>query len=281
MSEFAGRATRLSEAAIERAARTIGCETAAIRAVIDVESRGGFLPDTRPKILFERHYFSRLTQGRYDSTHPQISHGAWGGYSGGALEYDRLEAAIALDREAALRSASWGAFQIMGDNCEIAGFDGVEPFVAAMVRSEDDHLAAFTGFVKGARLDDELRRLDWTGFARGYNGPAFRKNRYDEKLAAAFAFHRAGGARTDETLPVLRMGDRGESVRRLQERLGIAADGDFGPATKQAVMDFQRAEGLIADGIAGPASWAALTADRALNLREGRADGSAAAPPPT
>jgi peptidoglycan hydrolase-like protein with peptidoglycan-binding domain len=51
---------------------------------------------------------------------------------------------------------------------------------------------------------------------------------------------------------------RGSSVRLLQRRLGIAADGVFGPGTKRALKRFQRARGMAADGIAGPATWAAL-----------------------
>jgi peptidoglycan hydrolase-like protein with peptidoglycan-binding domain len=53
-------------------------------------------------------------------------------------------------------------------------------------------------------------------------------------------------------------GSRGSAVRLLQRRLGIAADGVFGPGTKRAVKRFQRAHGLTADGVAGPATWSAL-----------------------
>src|SRR5688572_3325692 len=112
--EFSGPATPLDDAAIADAAKKLGCEVAAVRAVIDVESRGGFLSDGRPKILFERHYFSRLTKRKFDASHPGVSNGQWGGYgAGGAHQYDRLNQAAALDRDAALHSASWGLFQIM------------------------------------------------------------------------------------------------------------------------------------------------------------------------
>ncbi|MCY4649472.1 MAG: peptidoglycan-binding protein [bacterium] len=53
----------------------------------------------------------------------------------------------------------------------------------------------------------------------------------------------------------LREGSRGESVRVWQEALGIAADGDFGPATAAATRQWQQANGLIADGIVGEGSW--------------------------
>jgi hypothetical protein len=256
--EFCGSAKRFDDKAIEGAAKTIGCAVAAVRAVIDVESRGGFLPDGRPKILFERHYFSRLTKGAYDSKNPDISNKKWGGYKGGAAEYDRLLRAIALDREAALQSASWGAFQIMGANYKLAGCKNVEEFVAAMVAGEPEQLNTFVSFVQKTGLDDEMRRLDWVGLARGYNGPAYRANKYDEKLAAAYRYHSAGGDRTTSPLPVLKMGDRGDEVKVLQKALGIKDDGDFGPATKAAVVALQKKHKLYPDGVVGKNTWARL-----------------------
>lgn len=259
--EFSGPATALDDTAIEHAAAAIGCAVAAIRAVIDVESRGGFLADSRPKILFERHYFSRLTQRRYDTSHPDISNPAWGGYTGGAREYGRLARAISLDRDAALRSASWGAFQIMGDNCALCGFPRAEDFVTAMVSGTPAQLKAFVSFIRRTGLSDELIRADWPGFARGYNGPAYKVNRYDEKLAAAYRFHSAGGAHADSPNPLLQLGDTGDAVRELQHALGILADGDFGPGTKQAVLAFQKKHSLYPDGIVGKNTWSRLNMD--------------------
>lgn len=258
--EFSGPAKLLDEDKIAEAARQLNCEVSAVRAVIDVESRGGFLPDGRPKILFERHYFSRLTNKRYDASHPDISQGSWGGYgAGGANQYTRLATAIKLDRAAALRSASWGMFQIMGDNFKLVGFATVEAFVAAMVSGEAAQLDAFVAFVKKNGLADELARHDWAGFARGYNGPNYRANRYDEKLATAYQFHNRGAPRTESPRPTLRLGDSGESVRELQTLLKVSVDGDFGPLTKKAVIKFQKSKSLYADGIVGRNTWAALT----------------------
>lgn len=60
--------------------------------------------------------------------------------------------------------------------------------------------------------------------------------------------------------PTLRIGASGASVTALQQKLGIAADGSFGPATDNAVKAFQSAHGLTADGVVGPQTWAALQA---------------------
>lgn len=62
----------------------------------------------------------------------------------------------------------------------------------------------------------------------------------------------AGGAAVASSEVTLRKGDRGRAVRRLQRRLGVAADGVFGPQTDRAVRRFQRRNGLAVDGIVGP-----------------------------
>jgi peptidoglycan hydrolase-like protein with peptidoglycan-binding domain len=52
--------------------------------------------------------------------------------------------------------------------------------------------------------------------------------------------------------PTLKRGDKGLAVKELQEKLGIAADGNFGPDTQHAVQELQAAHNLKVDGIAGP-----------------------------
>lgn len=184
----------LTDEDYRRAAAMLGCEAAAIQAVADVESGGkaGFLPDGRPKILFESHVFSKLTALQYDAAHPDISTPTWTrNYIGGAGEYTRLGRAMQLDKEAALKAASWGKFQILGVNHLRVGFNTVEEFVAAQKRSEQDHLAAFVQFILSHDLSDELRERRWADFARRYNGARFAENRYDEKMASAYAAHSA------------------------------------------------------------------------------------------
>ena len=63
---------------------------------------------------------------------------------------------------------------------------------------------------------------------------------------------------------ILTVGDRGPEVKRLQQLLNartgarLVVDGDFGPATKAAVVAFQAAKGLTVDGVVGKQTWAAL-----------------------
>ena len=76
--------------------------------------------------------------------------------------------------------------------------------------------------------------------------------------AVAHERPRERAAQPSSGSPVLRVGDRGATVVAVQRRLGIAADGVFGPATRRAVSSFQRRRGLTPDGIVGARTAAAL-----------------------
>jgi hypothetical protein len=75
----------------------------------------------------------------------------------------------------------------MGFNHLLAGYKTVEDMVRAFMADEEAHLQAAVRFIKASRLDDDLRRHDWKGFAFGYNGSHYAINAYDQKLATAFA----------------------------------------------------------------------------------------------
>lgn len=173
-----------------QAAHVLQCDVAAIQAVCEVEApKGGFFPDGTPATLFEGHKFCAFTDARFSAVYPTISYPKWTREFYGKTwqqEKKRLEEAIALDRNAALKSASWGKFQIMGFNFAAAGFGTLQEFVNAMYKSEGSQLLAFVAFVVHEKLDDELREHRWADFARRYNGPSYADNQYDTKLAAAY-----------------------------------------------------------------------------------------------
>ncbi|CAN5775446.1 hypothetical protein BH18ACI5_BH18ACI5_06650 [soil metagenome] len=149
----------------------LGINEATLKAVAEVESSGdGFLPppSNDPKILFEGHAFHRLTQGRFTKQHPDISYPKWtkAHYAKTPkTEWDRLNRARALDRDAANQSASWGAFQIMGFNYGLSGFSNLEAFVAAQCAGADEQLDAFAQFVGRDWFLVPLRAKDWATFA--------------------------------------------------------------------------------------------------------------------
>ena len=55
-------------------------------------------------------------------------------------------------------------------------------------------------------------------------------------------------------LVLLKQGTRGNAVKKLQEKLGLGADGQFGPGTEKAVREYQQKNRLVTDGAAGPAT---------------------------
>lgn len=173
------------------AAQVLGCEPAAVQAVAIVEAAGaGFNPDDSPKSLFEGHHFHRLTKGRFAAANPTLSFPKWTREHYGRTWQDeqyRLEHARKLDDTAALLATSFGKFQIMGFNHAACGFRTVQDFHAAMCESEVQHLAAFVQFIVARGLADEMRDGRWADFARSYNGPGYAANRYDTKLAQAYA----------------------------------------------------------------------------------------------
>ncbi len=182
----------ITEQAFKKSAGFLGVEIAAIKAVAEVESGGdGFLPDGKVKILFEPHIFWKELKKVGINPEPiqsDILYPVWGSkpYGKVSAQHERLDRAIKISQPAALKSASYGKFQIMGFNHKAAGFDNIDGFVAAMSTSEDEQLSAFTTYIRNTGLDDELKFKDWAGFARAYNGAAYAKNNYDKKLAAAY-----------------------------------------------------------------------------------------------
>ena len=181
--------TKLAESDYVKAAIILGAETAAIKAIAETESRGdGFLANGKPKILFEGHWFSKLTNGMYDKTNPTLSYPDWTKthYLGNEKEYSRLTNAIGLNREAALKSTSWGKFQIMGFNYRHCGYSCVEDYVKDMYKSEHYHLMAFVKFIKSMKWDADIKAKNWSGFAKKYNGSAYKKNNYDLKIKQAY-----------------------------------------------------------------------------------------------
>jgi hypothetical protein len=165
----------------------LGVSLKQMMAVAKVESAGGGFTDTgRPKILFERHYFWRLTQG---------AHGLqpWSNPQGGGYDQDswsKLCLAACVDPSAAFASCSWGKFQIMGAHWLALDYLSSYGMAYTMVHSEADHYEALVRFVKANRLVEEMRAISrdpetCRGFAKAYNGPGYERFRYHLKLAEA------------------------------------------------------------------------------------------------
>ncbi|MCP5432159.1 MAG: DUF3380 domain-containing protein [Alphaproteobacteria bacterium] len=222
---------------LERVKARLGVGEAEIWTVLTVEAKGvGFMPSRLPYILYERHIFSKETARRYDESHPDISNRQPGGYVGGAGEYPRIVKAAGLDYVAALRSASWGAAQVMGFNAPGLEYPSVEVFVDRLRTSEDEHLESFMRFIVLNGLTAPLKAHDWRGFAKIYNGPNYEAGGYHTKLANAYAkFSSAPSMNLDLRAAQLYLGYLGYDPKGI--------DGLWGPGTKGALTAFLTAHG--------------------------------------
>lgn len=259
--------------AIEAVAEDINVPPDALLAVAEVESAGKAFATVygrqEPLIRWEGHYFDRLVPA---GKRAQARASGLASPKAGAVKnprsqearYDMLERARRIDEDAAISSCSWGLGQVMGSHWKWLGY-------ASPRALEDEARSGIAGqvrlmakYIKAAKLDDELRRHDWSGFARGYNGPAYARYGYHTKIAAAYRRYAGEGASPSKASGMLRLGSKGARVREVQQLLVRAGypvdmDGDFGPATKQAVENFQKHNVVRpVDGIVGPATMAAL-----------------------
>lgn len=183
---------RLSERDLINASKQYGIELAALKAIMDVESgKHGFwvlagFKDPVPVINFEHHYFSRLTRRIFDRSHPNVSKPALD-HKYGPGEWLRLREAIRLDRSAALQSASWGLFQVMGAHWKELGYESIEEMVSLMHRHERDQLDCGLRYIKNFGLIEAVQDHDWRKFARLYNGAGYLRHKYHIRLANAYA----------------------------------------------------------------------------------------------
>ena len=186
----------LTEKDYQNAAARLGVPVAAVKAVATVESNGGgFLPDGRVKIQYEPHVMYRRLQQSFGKAradkeladHPDLVATKAGSYQSLDKEdKDMDRAANIIDRQCALESASWGAFQIMGYHWKTTGYPSLQAFINEQYTAAGQ-LETFVRFILAdTRLARAIRAKDWKTFAYVYNGPSYAKNKYDTKLAAAY-----------------------------------------------------------------------------------------------
>lgn len=179
----------VSTVEMQAVADMLGCTLKQIAAVASVESRGsGFDRYGRPKILYERHIFHRITGGGFSPA--SFSQQAYGGY--GEDSWAKLALAAGKNPDAAFSACSWGRFQVMGMHWRTLGYASAFALAASCIGGEAGHFTLLARFIQANGLTDELRRIssnpaDCAPFARAYNGADFKRNNYDTKLARAMA----------------------------------------------------------------------------------------------
>lgn len=256
---------------ISAAAKKHSLELAALLAVAELESGAcAFVTiagQKRPVIRFEGHYFDRRLspekRARARAEGLAAPHaGAVANPAAQAARWRLLARAEKIDRRAAREATSWGIGQVMGVHWAWLGYADVDALVADVCAGVEGQVDLMMRYIQKAGLTEALRRHDWHAFARGYNGPEYRRNGYHMKLADAY--HRYSKTTTpNSAATMLRQGMRGDPVRDLQRLLSahgysLKIDGAFGPETARALRQFQRDHGLTIDAIAGPETLSAL-----------------------
>jgi hypothetical protein len=211
----------------------------------------GYLSDRRPQILFERHHFSRLTDHKYDASHPDISGPAYTVYGTRPQQYDRLTVAMTLDEDAALQACSWGIAQVLAESATDLGYGTARAMVQEMIASEGAQLDACVRFVRKAGAASALASKNWQGFAEKYNGPG-NVVKYGASLEGHYDDMRNARDKVDL------------QVRAVQLELtylnhSMAVDGVAGGHTADAVRAFQSLAGLTpANGVLDAATLSAI-----------------------
>ena len=154
-----------------------------------------------------------------------------------------------------------GLKQLTGRNnyTGFAAHYGITPEEAAdWVRTKEGALASALWFWVKNDLNTIADTGDVVALTKRINGGTIgledRQRRYNDCMMAL----------TGDTPPraviteTIRRGSRGNSVKRVQQALGLAADGIYCPGTETAVKKWQAANGLVADGVIGPKSLAKL-----------------------
>lgn len=165
-------------------------------AVAQVESGGkvGAAIDGKmePIVRFEGHYFDRrvVAHRRAEARKLGLANPKAGAVKNPATQQARwdklIRPAAAIDRQAAYESVSWGLGQVMGAHWKALGYGSVLALVDHARKGAGGQIELMARFIaSNSVLSAALRAGQWATFARGYNGPGYKANAYDTKMAAA------------------------------------------------------------------------------------------------
>lgn len=283
LKDFKGAAVRLDAVDIPRMAARVRVQEDRVRAVDEVESRGsGFDKQGRPKMLFEPHLFYRMLNGRErdEAVAAGLAYPNWKkDYP--ADSYPRMVKAMKINRDAALKAASWGRYQCLGDHYAMLGYDSPDAMVKAFMDDEETHLEGFVTFIINSGVDDDLREGRYDVFFRVYNGPAYAKNGYPAAFRSSLAkWAKVPDMPVEEADPMQTDADTVKTVQRRLFDLGYKEigmpDGSLGSRTRGAILGFRVDHGLPLVPVIDKALLAALMVAPARPVSEARANATVA-----
>jgi len=133
---------------------------------------------------------------------------------------------------------------------------------AAYVATEKGAIESACWFWKTSKLNAIADQCDIVKMTKKINGGdiglADRTSRYEsamELLTGKKPVLKKSSKKTGSVEYVtISIGDNNDTVKAVQAKLGLTADGIFGPGTKRAIKEYQTKSGLTPDGVAGPAT---------------------------
>lgn len=165
---------------IDESAAVLQLEPRLFKAVAKVESGAfGFTINALPLSRFEMHLFKKQ--------YPSLSHEELENIKKADSTWTKIRYAMSIaEPDLALKSTSFGAFQILGSNFKAAGFKDVYDMVDMMSIHEDNQYKAFTNFLLYHKLHIPLQQKDYSAFALRYNGKLALQRGYHTKIAQAY-----------------------------------------------------------------------------------------------
>lgn len=202
-----GKGSLVTDKHFESLAKDIGVEAKVFKAVAIVESGGrkSFLNvdgKQKAKILYERHYMYRFlkklkTQQQLDDlkkNQPDLVHNVGtykdknAKYGSEEEQFGKLEKAKKIDNDSAIKSCSWGKFQVMGKYYNYL-YGTPDEMEDAMNMCEVQHFAYFKVYLKdvtGAPMIKAMKDKNWNKIAELYNGPDYPINKYHTKMKSQY-----------------------------------------------------------------------------------------------
>jgi hypothetical protein len=191
-----GKGVNINNNHFETLANELGVEKEVLKAVALTETgnRGAF-QRSNPRhatILYERHYMKRFLKAKFSASkvtslqkkYPNLI-GSQGNYGKFSAQITKLERAKKLDKNSAIKSCSWGRFQVMGKYYNYL-YSTPQELEKAHNQCELQHLALFKEYLKKHNLIKPMREKNWNTIAYRYNGAGYKKNNYHIKMKTKY-----------------------------------------------------------------------------------------------
>jgi|GEM_PF-99344 len=185
----------LADFEIEEAAKLIKADIKTLKALILTEAKNkSFYQDGKPGIVFQGHRFWKELKKRniepetLQAKYPDVVYPNYNKkhIRNNEKEYERLEKAKAINKEAAYMATQWGMFKISGHHFKECGFTTVNEMVHNFYKTENEQLKALISFYQSKNITDDIRSQNWEMYGKKAHGKTFNYDKFVKDLDKAF-----------------------------------------------------------------------------------------------